>query len=34
MINVDFVKWILVSIVISVPASVYLFSRMDEQVCI
>lgn len=27
MINVDFVKWVLVSIVISVPVSVYLFSQ-------
>jgi putative ABC transport system permease protein len=27
MINADFVKWVLISIVISVPASVYLFSQ-------
>jgi putative ABC transport system permease protein len=31
MINVDFVKWVLVSIVISVPVSVYLFSKWMDR---
>ena len=31
MLNVDFIKWILVSMVIAVPASVYLFSRWMDR---
>jgi len=31
MLNVDFIKWVLVSIVIAVPASIYLFSKWLER---